>query len=159
MNRYRSSLRVGTGFGFVSALMLTAGCPNSMNGNGNNNGEGDFTATLTGAAEVPSVTTGASGTATFDLSGNDLTFDITAEGFDSTVMAAHFHNAPFGVNGEVVFDLTNLIMETEPGAISIQGTWMMSAADLEALMAEELYVNIHTADEPDGEIRGQVREN
>lgn len=133
------------------AFLPFAGCPQP-------DSTRSFTATLTGAQEVPPVTTTASGSATFTLSADqtDLTYSITAQNFSSAVTAAHFHLAAPGVNGGVVEDIgANIVGDS--AALTIQGTFAdLGADELAALLAGNLYVNIHTTNFPGGEIRGQL---
>ncbi|MBI3586700.1 MAG: CHRD domain-containing protein [Ignavibacteriales bacterium] len=115
-----------------------------------------FTAKIDGAQEVPSVTTTATGTGTFVLNagGTQLTYHITINGLTPTL--AHFHNGPVGTAAGVVKNLsfTN-------GVAS--GTWSSTDASqpltdslLTELLRGRLYVNVHTAANGGGEIRGQV---
>jgi hypothetical protein len=115
-----------------------------------------FAARIEGAQEVPPVETNASGTGAFTLTNAGLAFSITADGLDFT--AAHFHNAGPGTNGGVVRGITDEFGETT----TAWGLW--SPSDAQALTAEQrgdliegnIYVNLHTAENPGGEIRGQL---
>jgi hypothetical protein len=67
---------------------------------------------------------------------------------DATVM--HVHRGAAGSNGEVLFDLGD---PTSP----VEAVWTgMTPAEVTDLLSGNLYVNIHTAGRPAGEIRGQV---
>lgn len=127
-----------------------------------------FTTSLMGAEEVPPVSTMASGDAMFVLSddGTQLAYTVTVSGI-SDVFAAHIHLAPAGSNGSVVAGLFGVKMFGPFDGTLAQGT--ITAADLkgplagmslEALIAEikagNTYVNVHTAANPPGEIRGQI---
>ncbi len=127
-----------------------------------------FTASLTGADEVPPVSTMASGEAMFMLSddGTQLAYTVTVTGI-SDVFAAHIHLAPAGSNGSVVAGLFGGKIVGPFDGILAQGT--ITAADLkgplagmslDALIAEikagNTYVNVHTSTNPPGEIRGQI---
>jgi hypothetical protein len=61
---------------------------------------------------------------------------------------AHIHKAPVGQPGGVVFDLGTGNPKT--------GTWMLDHADAADLLADRLYVNIHSSAHGGGEIRGQI---
>ncbi|MCO6477817.1 MAG: CHRD domain-containing protein [Phaeodactylibacter sp.] len=119
------------------------------------NSQAHFTASLTGDQENPAVNTEARGTGVFLLTDEGLEFNITVEGLD--IAAAHFHNAPIGVNGGVVRDIGG-----DFDGNTASGTWTSSDAQpltdglLKELLAGNLYINIHTAANPGGEIRGQV---
>ncbi len=114
-----------------------------------------FTAKLEGSQENPAVTTTASGTGSVRLNTDGtVTYDITAAGLTPT--AAHFHNAPAGTNGGVVKTIT---LTNNVGS----GTWASGDASqpltdllLRELVKGNLYMNVHTATNPGGEIRGQV---
>jgi len=112
------------------------------------------TTQLSGANEVPPVTTSATGTANATLEGEELSVSGTFGGLSSALhevagSAAHVHNAPPGENGGIVFNLT----VAANGSFS--GTRKLNDAEQEAFKAGRFYVNIHTANYMQGEIRGQ----
>lgn len=112
-----------------------------------------FKADLKGAEEVPPVNTGAKGSAdvTYDSSGKKLTYKVTYSGLSGPATAAHFHGpAEPGKNAGVVVPLAG----NAPGAY--EGTATLNDAQAADLAAGRLYVNVHTAANPNGEIRGQV---
>lgn len=115
-------------------------------------------AIFTGAQENPSVVTGAKGTGSFTLTRGGLGFNISVNGLSGSIQAAHFHLGDVGVNGPVVKDITSSISGN-----NINGYWRPTDMTqplvdslLNALLMGKLYVNIHTAANPNGEIRGQV---
>ncbi len=118
-----------------------------------------FTAKLTGDQEVPSVTTAAKGTACFTETASGLLFYVAVDNLSGPVVAAHIHSGLSGVAGPVVFDITSSF-NTAISPNSAQGIWTpaggFTAAQLSALMAHGLYINVHTAANPGGEIRGQI---
>jgi hypothetical protein len=81
----------------------------------------------------------------------------------SNVTAAHIHSGSRGVNGPIVAN----IITTTTGTNSVNVTSVVSAANLvgpmagnmtafmDALRAGTLYVNVHTVNNPGGELRGQ----
>ena len=109
---------------------------------------------LTGAAEVPAVTTEATGSGTI-LVANDrsVSGSITTMRIDAT--AAHIHMAPKGSNGPVVVPMTK----------TAEGTWTIPAGarftdtQYASYVAGNMYVNVHSAAFPCGEIRGQLTSN
>ena len=108
---------------------------------------------LTGAQEVPAVTTGGSGTidTTFDKSTNVLTWTVTYSGLSGPVTAGHFHGpAAAGANAGVAVPFTGDLSSP------IRGKATLTAAQVADLTAGRWYVNLHTAKHPGGEIRGQV---
>ncbi|MCC7144220.1 MAG: CHRD domain-containing protein [Candidatus Eisenbacteria bacterium] len=118
-----------------------------------------FTAKLTGEAEVPAVATPAKGTACLTVTPAGLQYFITTEGLSGPITAAHFHGGQAGVGGGVVFNIGS-DFNTSISPNSAQGIWTPAAgfttARLAELMAGGLYLNVHTAANPAGEIRGQI---
>jgi hypothetical protein len=120
-------------------------------------GGATHTATLNGSSEVPAVTTTASGTFEGTLDGTNLDVEGTYMGLSAAATAAHIHGpAAAGANGPVVCTLT-LTESATAGTGTYKGdctgTSAPAVADLNAGM---FYVNIHTAANPGGEIRGQI---
>ena len=110
-----------------------------------------FVFELTGAQEVPPVSTAATGGCAGELNQPAATFSITCvhNVVNATVM--HIHRGAVGVNGSVAFDMGN------PASGVVTATWSgMTPADIADLLAGDLYMNIHTAGRPAGEIRGQI---
>jgi hypothetical protein len=101
--------------------------------------------------------------------GLDLDGNQTPDLADDNVTAAHIHRAPAGSNGPVVFGFIgpnndeNGDLVIDPVAGRIVSGWDLSegnettlAEELPNLFEGDLYVNIHSAEFPMGEIRGQV---
>jgi hypothetical protein len=114
-----------------------------------------FVANLEGAQENPPVTTSGRGTGVFALGATGLHYTILVNGLSGTISAAHFHNAATGTNGGVVRALT-FANNTTSGEWKPSDTQALTPALLTALISGNLYVNVHTAQNPGGEIRGQV---
>ncbi len=112
-----------------------------------------YVAQLTGGQEVPAVSTTAGGLAVLNLSPDKskLKFHLVVRGLSGPPTAAHFHQAPRGTNGPVVVDLAPF----RTGNV-ISGELTPTPAFLAAFEAGNIYVNVHTAAHPGGEIRGQV---
>lgn len=115
-----------------------------------------FDAFLNGAQEVPAVSTTATGTATFSLNSTmtAITYLVQVNGLSGSITGAHLHAGTAGNNGAVVVNLTpgvfgNVIAGT------ITGTDLTQEL-LESLLSSGIYINIHTAANPNGEIRGQI---
>lgn len=107
---------------------------------------------LNGANQVPAVATSATGMAFFMLQKHQgkLSFHIVADGLSGPITGAHLHQNVAGQNGGVVQDLMSFVSGNK-----ISGS-VNPAAYLNALMKDSLYINIHTAANPNGEIRGQL---
>jgi hypothetical protein len=111
-------------------------------------------ADLEPSSEVPPrVSHGHGGlNATFDTSTKSLQWTITYEGLSGPVTMAHFHGpAPVGQNAKIQVPIDN-------GALAspIKGSATLTDQQVTDLMAGQWYFNIHTAQNPSGEIRGQV---
>jgi len=108
--------------------------------------------TITGDKEVPANVSEATGTfaGTYNKDTNILTYTITHQGITPTNM--HFHKGEPGVSGGV-----EVPIGTAPFSSPIRGqTPVLDEAQEADLLAGRWYVNIHSADFPAGEIRGQV---
>jgi len=111
---------------------------------------------LSGAQQVPPLQIPGGGTAklTYDPSTRVVTWSITYSGLSSPVTMAHFHGpVPEGKNAPVVLWLTK---RNELGPSPITGRATLTPAQAEQFTKGLWYVNVHTQDNPAGEIRGQV---
>jgi hypothetical protein len=109
-----------------------------------------FVFDLRGSQEVPPVASAASGGCMGVLDQGAATFNLTCvhNVVNATIM--HIHRGAAGVNGPIIFDLDD---PTSP----VSATWTgMTPADIADMIAGNLYINIHTAGRPGGEIRGQI---
>lgn len=127
-----------------------------------------YDAPLSGQNEVPPVQSSATGLAEFTPPVNDsIKYRINITGI-SGATGAHIHSGQAGENGEVVADLlTSMKVNDVSYGMTIRGNLSdsslkgpMEGKTLEDLVAAmdsgETYVNIHTTQHPDGEIRGQI---
>jgi len=113
----------------------------------------NFTSYLTGEQESPSVITNAKGTGTYTLTAGGLRYTITVNGLSGPIVAAHFHIGTAKVNGPVVYNITgSFIGNTAAGTIA----GPLPDSIIAFLMTGKIYVNVHTAANPGGEIRSQV---
>jgi len=83
----------------------------------------------------------------------EITGGITFVGLTGAPTGAHVHNAPPGLPGAII--ITLVIAGDNATAIVPAGTTLTSAQYTE-LLKGDLYFNVHTAGNPDGEIRGQI---
>jgi hypothetical protein len=110
----------------------------------------DYTAELASPDGVDSSGTG-SVEASFDTDSMELTWTITYADLTGEATAAHFHGpASEGENAPPVVPIEGDL--TSP----IEGTATLSEEQATQLADGMWYLNIHTAEYPDGEIRGQV---
>lgn len=120
-----------------------------------------FSASLTGAQEVPPVTTSASGSATLALNNNNNQFDLklNVQGLSqNSITASHLHPGALGAEGASFFDLGEGSQYTVAGN-QVQRTIDNGAfptSNLNSLFSSQAYANVHTTANPDGEIRGQL---
>ncbi len=111
-----------------------------------------MTVPLSARNEVPPNASGGSGSAKVEIDGNVLKWSVSYEGMTGPVTAGHFHGpAPAGANAGVVVPFAGSM------ASPITGSATLSAAQLADLKAGMYYINLHTAANPGGEIRGQVK--
>jgi hypothetical protein len=114
----------------------------------------NFTATLSAAEEVPANDSPGTGAveATFDTGSKVFKWNITYEGLTGDATAAHFHGpADPGANAGPVVPIPD-----DKLASPITGEATLDDAQAGDLQAGKWYFNVHTAQHPDGEIRGQV---
>ena len=108
------------------------------------------------AAEVfPRTNSAATGTGqlTFNLVTGAVTGGVTLSGITATL--AHIHNGIAGTNGPVIVDFVQ--SGTDPNRWDVESGGVLNADQVNALLAGQLYVNVHTAANPGGEIRGQIK--
>ena len=131
----------------------------------------DFDARLSGASEVPSVQTNASGFADLDVEMEDgqrvIDYHLYANDI-SGVTQAHIHQGNSSENGPILVPLFNASTPTGPVSGQIAEGQITAANFVEPLQGKQLddlisqmqnetaYVNVHTEQNPQGEIRGTV---
>lgn len=127
-----------------------------------------FKAKLKGESEVPPVTSAADGKVKIKVKDDVIKSEINVTGI-SDVTGAHIYAGIKGENGEPIVDLLKsgnksnaegrIIIQGEIRPSDFEGSMLgKTLTDLQSAMATEgTYVNILTADHPDGEIRGQIK--
>jgi hypothetical protein len=120
---------------------------------GNKSGKIFMYARLSGANEVPAVTTTGKGLVTFSLDEDYKTLSINGvfDKLSGAVTACHFHIGFPGSNGSVTVNLFSLVKGNQ-----IEGKITVTKALLAAISNLSIYINVHTAANSSGEIRGQV---
>lgn len=93
---------------------------------------------------------GAAGRFTATLNGTTLAWKLTFKNLSGAAAAAHVHTAPRRVAGPVTVPLCT------PCTSPVSGTAVLTTAQVRDLLAGKQYVNVHTAKNPGGEIRGQI---
>lgn len=117
----------------------------------------DIHTDLSGQNEVPPTNSTATGEARASLDGNELTIRGSFDGLSSELIAApsaHVHEGAAGAAGPIVF---NLVVDPDDdnrgGDFSLTAT--LTDDQKQALLDGGYYVNVHTIEFPNGEIRGQ----
>jgi CHRD domain len=107
--------------------------------------------TLSGDQEVPAVKTSASGGGTITVNADKtVSGSVTTTGVAGTM--AHIHIAATGKNGPVIVPLTK-----SGDSWSVPAGAKLTDAQYQAYKAGDLYVNVHSAENKGGEIRGQLK--
>jgi hypothetical protein len=107
---------------------------------------------LQGSQEVPPVSTAATGSGAIVITPDRaISGSVTTSGINPT--AAHIHEVPAGSNGPVIIPL----VRTAENVWSVPAGSRLTEAQYASHRAGNLYVNVHTAVNPNGEIRGQIR--
>jgi hypothetical protein len=114
-------------------------------------GSGAMKVSLTGAEEVPAVSTAAKGSGSFRVAEDGtVSGSVTTEGMQGTM--AHIHQASKGQNGPVIVPLTK-----NGDTYSVPEGKKLTQAQMDALKAGNLYVNVHSDKNKGGEIRAQLQ--
>jgi hypothetical protein len=110
------------------------------------------TVTLAGSNEVPPVTTSATGTANVTIGADrSVKANVTASGMTAT--ASHIHMGAAGTNGPVIVPFT----KSGDNAFAAGADAKLTEEQYAAYKAGNLYVNVHSAKDPGGEIRAQLK--
>lgn len=142
----------------VSLLSLSAlfySCKDDDNGTTPVDNNDTFGASLTGAQEVPAVSTSATGnyTANFDKTTKVLNYTVTYQGLTPT--AGHIHSVTAataeGNTGGISIPFSSTL--TSP----IVGQATLTQTQQDEMYANRTYANLHTTANPNGEIRGNIK--
>jgi len=105
---------------------------------------------LTGAEEVPPVNVQGSGSGSLRLAEDGtVKGSVTTKDVQGTM--AHIHQGAKGQNGPVIVPLTK-----NGDTYSVPEGRKLTPAQMQAWKAGNLYVNVHTARNKGGEVRGQI---
>lgn len=109
-----------------------------------------YKAMLSGKDEVPANTSTATGSSilTYTKSSKKFTIVTTYTGLKPTM--GHIHKAAKGTNGAPIFPFPDV----SKSPFTLESS--MTDAQYDALVKDSMYVNLHTAGFPGGEIRGQL---
>jgi hypothetical protein len=131
--------------------------------------EQKFIADLSGKEEVPPNESPSTGFAWVKITNDEIRYEVNVTDMDK-VNAAHIHLAEAGKNGPVVLTLfmggpteqvNGTVGEANVTASNLEGPMKgKDVTDLVTAMKNgTTYVNVHTTDFPDGEIRGQLKDS
>lgn len=115
-----------------------------------------FAAELSGKNEAPANDSKASGmvTADYDTVSNKLTWSVKVSGLSGSPTRVHFHGpAKEGENANPLITLEAADVASE----KIDGSAILTTEQVNALKDGKVYLNVHTAKFPDGEVRGQLK--
>lgn len=122
---------------------------------------------LTGMEEVPPVNTNSTGIALFDLLDNHINFKVNVTMLKN-IQSAQIHRGVFGQNGEIIISLLNssspldvhngTLVKGELTAKDLVGSLKGKTINelVQLFNNTKAYLNIHTEQYPNGEIRGQI---
>ena len=124
---------------------------------------GGHDVTLTGAQEVPANTSTASGSSIRVAHDRSVSGGVRYTGMLATV--AHIHEAPVGANGPVIVPLVKTangpvivpLVKTADGMFAVPAGTLLTPSQHASYQAGNLYVNVHSAAYPAGEIRAQLK--
>ena len=106
---------------------------------------------LAGDQEVPAVQSSGSGSGSITINDDgSVSGSVTASGFTPT--AAHIHEAAAGKNGPVIVPF-----EKEGDKFGPKAGAKLTPDQMKAFKEGNLYVNIHSAAHPGGEVRAQLK--
>lgn len=129
-----------------------------------------FSASLSGNEEIPATESSATGWARFQTNdnGTQVAYSVNLTGLNE-ITGAHIHNGSAGQNGDIVVSLSGqqAAENNNNATISLKGNITQDDlqgplegkefSELVSLMSDgTVYVNVHTAEFPNGEIRGQI---
>jgi hypothetical protein len=113
-------------------------------------GSGSVSVKLSGAEEVPPTSVQGSGSGTIQVkSDGAVSGSVTTTGVQGTM--AHIHQGAKGQNGPVIIPLTK-----SGDTYTVPAGAKLNDAQIKAFKEGGLYVNVHTAANKGGEVRGQL---
>lgn len=136
----------------LAAAVFTAGCSHMSNMMHSDGKSASESVTLTGSNEVPPATSSASGSGNVSVgSDRSVTARITVTGMSGT--AAHIHQGAPGSNGPVIVPF---VKEGDNTFVAPPGA-KMTEEQYRKYKDGETYVNVHSAKNPGGEVRAQLK--
>jgi hypothetical protein len=133
--------------GLAAVAGLLASCKSMPSGSVHT-----YAVNLSGANEVPAVTTqaGGNGLVTIAVDDHSVSAKVTVVGMNAT--AAMIHDGAAGTNGPVIIPFT----KTGDNEFTAPDGAKLTDAQWESYRAGNLYLNVHSAKYPGGELRAQL---
>ncbi|HJS76119.1 MAG TPA: CHRD domain-containing protein [Burkholderiales bacterium] len=114
-------------------------------------GSGAIKVNLSGAEEVPPLNVPGSGSGSFRVADDGtITGSVTTKEVQGTM--AHIHRGAKGTNGPVIVPL-----DKKGDTYTVPAGRKLTPEQIADLKAGRLYVNVHTAQNKGGEVRGQIQ--
>jgi hypothetical protein len=130
----------------LALVLFVAACAHHHHGGHHEGGQ-----VLSGANEVPPNSSTATGSGSIRILGDgSVSGNITVAGMVAT--AAHIHEAPPGQSGKVIVPFVKTADDTFGPAAGAK----LTDEQYKSYLAGNLYVNVHSATFPGGEIRAQL---
>lgn len=107
--------------------------------------------TMTGSTVVPQVTTSAAGTGQFTITPDHRVIG-SIKVYEFTPTMVHIHEAAPGKNGPPIITLGKIADDS----YAVPPDAMLSNGQYASYLAGNLYVQVHSATYPNGELRGQL---
>jgi hypothetical protein len=145
MNAIKQISRQSLWFVLSTVAILLSGCADMGMSDANK-------VVLSGSQEVPPVTTSASGSGTITV-GTDKSVSGSVTTTGVAAIAAHIHDGASGRNGPIIIPL----VKTSDNVWSVPAGAKLTDAQHASYQAGNLYVNVHSAANKGGEIRGQLK--
>ena len=117
----------------------------------------EFDATMRGSSESPKGPAKARGTFTVQFRNGQACYRMSVSGLGARPVAAHIHKGGPGVNGPIVIDLKPTFRGTSP---RVSQKCVSARASIVSAIRRNpagFYANVHTAKNPAGAARGQLR--
>jgi hypothetical protein len=115
-----------------------------------------FHAVLSGGSENPSVNTASTGHYLVSVYSSEIEITGSFHNLSSAYTASHIHEAIFGTNGPVRVAINPVLSTDKLSGKSTSQNTTLTSAQSDLLYARKMYINIHTSNYPNGEIRGQL---
>jgi len=154
MKNVTKNFKFSTIAGLLGVALLTAACSSTSMKNPDMAPMKPAEVSLSGAQEVPANQSSATGTSSIMVAPDkSVSGKVTVSGMTAT--AAHIHEAAAGKNGPVVVPLA----KASDNTFTVAPNTKLTDAQYASFLAGNLYINVHSAANPGGEVRVQLKGN